>query len=364
MAALKKLLLLADILANGGQERQLALLATSLPADWRVRVWAMRGGAFERYLRERGVEVCLGDRRSRFDPLPAARLWRQLAEWRPDVVHAWSWISSLAAVPACRVLRIPLIDGMIQSGERESDPLGLKRLGMRWATLVVANTRSGLASWPVSRSRGRVVYNGFDWSRLEHVDTRSGRDDLTFTVVMAARMDPVKHYEVVMEAARRLSRDSKGWRFLLAGDGPQRPRLMSLAGELVEAGVVQFLTPGLEVLGVVAQAQVGVLMTNPAIAREGLSNSIMEYMALGLPVVCSDGGGSPELVLEGATGFLIPPGDAGALADRLAFLREHEDVRSRMGAAGRARIVDAFSVDRMAKDMIAVYEEALAGRVK
>jgi glycosyltransferase involved in cell wall biosynthesis len=103
-------------------------------------------------------------------------------------------------------------------------------------------------------------------------------------------------------------------------------------------------------------------MTNPRLAREGLSNSIMEYMALGLPVVCGDGGGNPELVLDGVTGFIVPPNDPGALAERLQYLRDHEAERRVMGAAGKARILGEFSVETMVDRMLRVYTEAMEGR--
>ena len=120
-----------------------------------------------------------------------------------------------------------------------------------------------------------------------------------------------------------------------------------------------FPEPGLEVLELVRDADVGVLMTNPALACEGLSNSIMEYMALGLPVVCGDGGGNRELVEDGITGFVIPPADPAPLVERLTYLHDHEEVRRAMGAAGRARISRDFSVDTMIRRMLDVYAEAI-----
>ena len=107
------------------------------------------------------------------------------------------------------------------------------------------------------------------------------------------------------------------------------------------------------------QSDVGVLMTNPRLANEGLSNSIMEYMAVGLPVVCGDGGGNPELVRDGVTGLIVPPGDADALADRLVRLRSDPALRAAMGDVGRARILSDFSVERMVRGMLRVYAEAL-----
>jgi len=353
-----RLLLVADTLTNGGLERQMSLLAASLPAEWQVRVWAMDGGPFEAYLRDAGIDVTVRQRHFRYDPLAAVALWSALRGWRPDVVHAWSWMSALAVAPMCRLVRVPLVDGMIRSGRVDSDHPRVKRLGMAMATLVVANTQAGLAAWGVSAAKGRVVYNGFDESRLGAVEPRQRPGDGRTTVIMTGRMTPVKHYEVVIEAARRLSRGSAGWRFVLVGDGPSRGHLQRLAGDLVDAGVVVFPEAGTEVLGLVRDADVGVLMTNPSLANEGFSNSIMEYMALGLPVVCGGGGGNPELVRHGVTGFIVPQADPAALADRLDYLRDHVDERRAMGAKGRERIFTELSVDVMVQRMLEVYREA------
>jgi glycosyltransferase involved in cell wall biosynthesis len=355
-----KVLILVDCLDNGGLERQMALLAARLPEEWRRHVWAIDGGPFKAYLRERGVAVSVHPRASRFDPRPAVALTRDLLRWRPDVVHSWSWMAALAAGPACRTLGIPHVDGMIQSGALETDFTGLKRLGMRLATVVVANTQAGLDAWGIPARKGRVVYNGFDDSRLPKCagdgSIPTGRP---FTVVMTGRLVPVKHYDVVIAAARALGERAAEWRFVLLGEGSDRERLRRDARDLIEAGTLVFLEPGLEILGLVRDADVGVLMTNPALAREGLSNSIMEYMALGLPVVCGEGGGNRELVEDGVTGFVISPGDPAALAERLAYLHDHEEVRRAMGAAGRARISRDFSVETMVRRMLEVYAEAI-----
>ncbi len=92
-----------------------------------------------------------------------------------------------------------------------------------------------------------------------------------------------------------------------------------------------FIDPGLEVLPLVRTADIGVLMSNEDLHREGCSNAIMEYMSCALPVVCSAGGGNPELVLEGETGYLVSSGDSAALADALALHRRSSRDRAPPG---------------------------------
>jgi glycosyltransferase involved in cell wall biosynthesis len=358
----RRVLFLADLLPNGGLERQLALLATGLPEDWDVRIVTLGGGPYEGLLRAQGLRLAIYPRRARFDPLPALHLWRDILRWRPDIVHAWGWMAALAAGPLCRLLGLPMLDGMIRSGALEHNATRLKRLGMYLSTLVIANSRSGLAAWDIGPRKGRVVYNGFDSSRAQSALSRTRPRDPAgpFTIVMTGRMVPTKHFSLVIDAARRISDEEDGWLFLLVGHGPDREALKREAEDLVKRGVVEFPEPGLEILDQVARADVGLLMTDPHYAVEGLSNSILEYMALGLPVVCGDGGGNPELVTDGEEGLLIPPDDVTSLVTALTTLRRRPELLARMGASGAARVARDFSTEAMVRAMLRVYEEALA----
>ena len=115
--------------------------------------------------------------------------------------------------------------------------------------------------------------------------------------------------------------------------------------DLVAAGRLSFPQVGIEAVEHMLSADAGVLMSDPAILAEGCPNSIMEYMACGLPVVCADSGGCRELTRDGETGFVVPPRDAGALAARLTYLRDHPDEGARMGEAGRVRVATEFTGD-------------------
>jgi len=362
-----KVLLLVDSLDNGGAERQMALLAAGLPSGWQRRVCTLGGGPFESHLRAKGITVEVLSRRSRLDPLPVVALWRSIVTARPDLVHSWSWISTLAAGPLCRLLRIPLIDGTIRTGGLQPEHLWLKRLGMACASLVVTNTHAGAQAWSVGPVKARVVHNGFDWSRLAAHSAARGsasqpRSDheRPFTVAMIGRMEPERDFRVVIAAARMLQKEAPSCRFVLVGDGTERAELLREAADLIGSGIVAFPAADIEVLGYVRDADVGVLMTDPKWAQEGCSNAIMEYMACGLPVVCAESGGNRELVEDGKTGFVIAPADPRALAQQIAYLRDHEAERRAMGAAGRQRIVESFSLQRMVDGFLRVYEEALS----
>ncbi|HJW74131.1 MAG TPA: glycosyltransferase [Thermoleophilia bacterium] len=349
--------MLKDALPNGGAERQLALLMRHLPDDVERRVWTMGGGPFVEEIESLGYRVEIARRAARFDVRPAISLWKLMASWRPDVVHSWNWMCSLAAIPACRLLGIPLVDGSIRSGIAPRRVL-VSKLCQHAATRVVANSEAGLRAWGVGGTKGRVVYNGLDPERLpSHVDP-GGTSRRPGTVVMTGRMVPQKDFSSLISAARELdAREPGEWRFLLVGVGPDRRRLTTLAGDLVEHGTVEFIDGGVDVMPFVREAHIGVLMSHEAIHKEGCSNAMMEFMASGLPVVCSGGGGNPELVVDGVTGFLVSAGDWRALVVRLVDLKDHPDSAEMMGEAGLTRIREKFGIKRMVQRWLEIYGE-------
>jgi len=355
-----RVLFLADSLANGGAERQLALLVKNLPAEWESRVWSLGRGAWAEDLREAGIPVEVHSRAWRWDITPAFHLWSLIRRWKPDVVHSWGWMGSMAAGPICAALHIPLVDGAIRSGALPLRRRLPQRMAMGWAALIVANSRAGLDAWGIGPHKGRVVHNAFDPNRLKGIRLQGHLKDRRFTVIMTGRMAPEKDYESFFGAARFLGSGSNGlWRFLAVGDGPERSTFQSMNSDLVKDGGVEFPEPGVEILNLVGAADVGVLMTNASLHAEGCSNSILEYMACGLPVVCSEGGGNRELVADGEAGVVVRPADPVHLAGTLLWLKENPDIASRLGDKGRAAVGERFTVERMVSDITAIYSEVL-----
>ena len=205
-----RILLVCDSLSNGGAERQMALLATALPAVHERLVCSIDDGPFASVLRGQGVEVVSLGRKWRADLSPVSRLARLIFAFKPDVVHGWGWMSALAAVPPCKLLGIPLIDGSIRSGGVLSHRSSMYWWTARLADQVVANSRSGLAAHPVPRRKGRVIHNGFDNARIPPERPALQSSDERFRVVMAARMAPEKDFDTFLSAARLLSREERG----------------------------------------------------------------------------------------------------------------------------------------------------------
>lgn len=359
-----RLLLVCDNLGNGGAERQMTLLARSLPDDYRVRVFSLEEGPYVDVLSEAGVELLIDRRRSRYDVSPALRLRQEMVRWRPDIVHAWGWMSSAASIIPCRLLGVPLVDGTIRTGRPPARWTRFKRFLVLRADAVIANSEAGLVAHRLQRSGSFVVHNGFESGRVPRdCHGSAASEDRPVEVVMASRMVPGKDFDTLIDVAVVMSREGRRVRFTLMGDGPDRERLTARCQALRDVGLVRLLdcAPS-EVMPILEAADVGVLLADTRCLAEGLSNSIMEYMACGLPVVATDSGGSPEIVSDGGTGLLVPACDPAAVADALYRLIDEPETARRFGEAGRERIRTQFSTEAMVEKTIAVYESVIRGR--
>lgn len=352
-----RILLLADALNQGGAERQLSLLARWMPLEWSPTVWASSGGFFEDELLHSGVDLHVSGKLSSVDPLPLLDLATFMADLRPDIVHAWGWMTALWALPACRLSGTPLVTGFVRMG---TPPLHLRkgRFMMKVAgsgDRVIANSAAGLASWGIPQNRGRVIPNGFDPLRLPRPEDRRERTG-PFTVVMSANISPLKDHGTMTAALRLLLDRGCDVRFVALGDGPGMPALRRETADLLASGAL--VLPGRvpDVMPVLLEADAGLLLSSRG---EGCSNSIMEYMAASLPTVCTGEGGNPELVTDGVTGFLVLPRSPEEVASRVEVLASDTEMAHELGRRARLRLEEDYSVEAMVRRTVEVYRELL-----
>jgi len=353
-----------DSLRAGGKERQLLeLLKGLLRSNIQVLLGVMDPGDFFKRDAE-ALGITIGDirRRRRRDPFVFRRMWQLLQSYKPDVIHTHDWMTSFYALPLAKALGVPLVNGSIRNSfHRNGLRWDLERLLLCASDGVVANSDAGLRSRRFAMSSTKtVIRNGFDDSRLTKLRPpqeirRALNISVEKVVGMVAVFKDHKDYPTYLSAAREVLSRRDDVVFLAVGDGEN---LEACKRGVHDCTGIRFVGGSKDVESVVNIFDVGVLATY----REGISNSIMEYMALGKPVVASAGGGTCELVTDGCTGFLVPPREPQILADRICQLLDDGDMRRRMGSAGRRRIEEAFSAHRLTTDTLNFYETVLHAR--
>ena len=269
-------------------------------------------------------------------------------------------MTSVYAIPVAKKLDIKLVNGVIRNATRHSlcdKSFLLPKITFPFSDRIVANSRAGLAAYRVPKNLESCVKNGFDFQRIANLrDVNQVRNNLHITteqvVGMVATFSKFKDYDTYIKAAQIVLRQRNDVTFLAIGDGPNLENIRkSLSLDLYQ----RILFPGRlkDVESVVNIFDVGVLSTH----SEGISNSIMEYMALGKPVVATDSGGNNELVLEGRTGFLVSTSDAVQMGNCIERLLKDSELARRMGAKGKQRIEKEFSIERMTDNFLALYRE-------
>ena len=352
----------------GGAERQFVERLRRHPDGFRAVVGCLEAsGPMLSQVRALGYEPrvfpLLG---SMLRPNTAVQIGRMAALIRKEgikVVHGTDFNTNLLGLAAAKlsgakaiVSRVDL--GHLRSGfgkwHREAE-----KLNARLADLVVANAEAVrdvcIREEGVKPQNVMVVRNGLDLSLFDGLAAQPLQAPLPDgpLVAVIGNLWPVKGHRTLVEAVAKLPPALHRFRFVCAGEGPEREFLTRRIAELGLAERIVLLGHRLDVPALLVRAQAACLCSS----AEGLSNALMEAMAARLPIVATDVGGNPELARE--NGMLVPYGDAAALAAGLTELLSAPERMRAMGQRGRQHIELELTMDRMAEGHGALYRRAL-----
>ncbi|MDX6721497.1 MAG: hypothetical protein QOJ63_3751 [Solirubrobacteraceae bacterium] len=288
--------------------------------------------------------------------LPALRSWlsRRVAAFQPDVVHAHLFHASVMVAS----LRRPRDSAFVLSHQHgDKFQVGRSRLleladriAVRHFDQVVGCSQSVadylLYRYGLAPTRVSYVRNG--WSGRPRPPSA---DPLGQRVICVAHLSAQKNHRVLIEAIAKVRERASDVCLQLVGDGADRAELEAYARRRGLEDSVEFLGRVDDVWPLLAEAHVFVL----ASLYEPLGIAALEAMAAGLPVVASSVGGLREIVRDGTTGYLVPPGDAELLAARIAELLGDRQLASTMGLRGR-EVAEEYRSERMAEGYARVYE--------
>jgi sugar transferase (PEP-CTERM/EpsH1 system associated) len=364
--------------AVGGLENGLVNLINNIPADRyrHVVISLTETSAFESRITQPGVRVIPLHKRAGQDWSIHARLWKMLKALRPAILHTRNLPTlECQVVGWCAGVRARV------HGEHGRDTYDLRGETTRYNLLrrsvrplvhrYIAVSRD-LEAWLTQTIRvrpGRLtqIYNGVDVRRFEprkgaraNVLPARFAPDGAIVFGTAGRLQAVKDQPTLARAFVELVRGHPAARaaarLVIIGDGQLREECARI---LAEGGVAELAWLAGERNDVPKCLQALDVFILPSIA-EGISNTILEAMATGLPVIATAVGGNPELVTDGASGILVPPSDAKAMAAAMRRYIDDRGLVTRHGAEGRRIAATRFALDTMVRNYVDVYDAVLA----
>lgn len=374
-----RVLKIVPTLLCGGTENQFLTLSRALNGGrFQIDLACLRRrGPFVAEAAQRGLELReypIGPFRSLRTLALQTQFARDIVQRRVQIVHAYNFYGNVFAIPPARLAAAPVIIASIRDRGPYLSPMQLRvqRLVCRAATRVVVNA-DAVRDWLVDQgydpARIVVIPNGVDLSRFEApVDRDAVRREFglapgTPLITVVSRLVRLKGIEQFLEAAALLAPRFPAARFLVvgeaaAGDHHYQQELAQLAGRLGIATRVHFAGLRLDVPALLGSATVSVM---PSL-NEALSNALLESMAAGAPTVATRVGGTPEAVADGATGLLVPPGDAAAMAAAVGRLLQEPGLAGALGRAGQLAVTNRFSLARMVEATERLYVDLVEQR--
>jgi glycosyltransferase involved in cell wall biosynthesis len=379
-----RLALVIPTMDQGGAEKQLCLLAENLPRDqFDVRVFLLtRDGPLTERLRNAGIKVVVIGKRFKVDPTALFRLRKQFKAFQPDIVHTWLFAANSFGRVAARMASVPRImasERCVDLWKTSAHFLIDRRLAGFTDTITVNS--QGIADFYVGHGipgdKFRVIHNGimpkdaeaskleagnvesceFRTGELQSVDASSARESLQVAdgrrlILAVGRLWPQKRYRDLIWAAELMGTMRGDTTLVIVGDGPQSAELLRHRDAISTPLHVRFAGHRSDVADLLPHADVFWIGSE----YEGQSNSVIEAMQAGVPVVASDIAGNRDLVLPGETGFIVDLGDTADFARQTHKLLEDPELARRMGEAAKQRIANEFSVEKMVNAYVKLYQ--------
>jgi glycosyltransferase involved in cell wall biosynthesis len=356
-----KILFFIDSLVSGGKERRLTELVRTLKTqpDIDFELVVMNSNIHYQEVLNLGINIHFIIRKTKKDISVFSRFYKLCKSYRPDIIHCWDSMTAVYLVPACILLNIKLVNGMVVNSPVKQNILNKDwlraKLTFPFSDVIVGNSNAGLSAYKAPKNKSTVIYNGFNFDRTQNLrDKEIARKEINavsgFVIGMVASFSGSKDYKTYYKAAQILLSKRTDITFLAIGKRTDSEE----SRDIIDDQYIEHFRLLGELSGVeslVNIMDICVLST----FTEGVSNSILEYMALGKPVVATAGGGTNEIVRDKVTGFLISPSDPEELALKLETLLNDADLCARMGLAGKERIIDEFSIDAMVRKYINLY---------
>ena len=359
-----RILFLIDGLHRGGKERRVVQLIKGLNEKGYNDLYMISSLDSITYeeIYDYHINISIISRKEKkFFP----RLIKKINEISPDIIQTWSLISSFH-YNCIRFLckkRPKYICSYISDCNYSHIPIKKKLTVLSshlLADAITGNSMAGLKSYKAPSKKSLCLYNGFDFERtLVKYDLKEIKDKYHIStnkvVSMFARMQYHKDYHTFILAAKMILEKNDDVTFLCVGGGPMYDSINAMVENPFKDKIL-LLGQIDNVDELISITDISVLCTNSNKHKEGISNSILESLAFGKPVIATRGGGTDEIIRDGINGFLIEPNNSIVLRDKLSVLLQNTQLQLdfKKNAIEFAR--NNFSLEKSSTQYIDLYE--------
>lgn len=361
-----KVLFLIDTLGSGGKERRLTelLKALRLKQSIEIELAVMSNDIHYEEVLNLGINIHKIIRKTTKDISVFRKFYVLIRNCRPDIVHCWDSMTAVYVAITCQSLHCKLVNGMVIDSPLKRNIFNKywlrARLTFPFSDVIIGNSKAGLIAYNAPERKSVVIHNGFNFDRTNNIISSDLiRRELgiatEFIVGMVAAYSKLKDYPTYYMAAQQLLERRSDVTFLAIGPGTDSTESLNLIDKK-HIDNFRLLGKRADIESFINAMDVCILST----FTEGVSNSILEYMALGKPVIATMGGGTDEIVTDKRTGFLINPSSPYELADKIELLLNDPILCKEMGSAGGERIKNEFSIDQMVKKHLDLYMELMS----
>jgi glycosyltransferase involved in cell wall biosynthesis len=361
----KKILFFIGSLISGGKQRRLIELLTYLEKKTGYElliVIAYNQIDYPAFYRLESKHIILNKKPDFKDPRLFYRMYKICKSFKPDIIHTWGSMQTFYMIPSAIINRIPLINSQITSAKPNNRFDFVNALNFHFSKYITSNSVAGLESYGLKQNdKYRVIYNGINLDRFKNLPTadqikKEMQIETKYSVVMVASFTENKNYDKYLDICEYVNKIRSDITFIAVGDGYKLEEIKSKARRLIIRNL-KFTGRINNVEEVVQACDVGILLSNEKVHGEGVSNSIMEYMALSKPVIANDAGGTREILRHNENGILISNENPQEIAVMLMELIDNPQLCASLGQTGRKIIEQEFSLKNMGETFECLYRE-------
>jgi glycosyltransferase involved in cell wall biosynthesis len=300
------------------------------------------------------------------------KLRKVIKTFKPDIIHSWDITASGYLHLANAFINKTVLHGVIYDASAKLNSFNKSlyyriKLFTPFSKVFISNSMAGIKSYGTPLRKSVCIYNGIDLNRFNNLKKTNeveqeifgGNKGDRFIITMVAAFEIRKDYDTLIQAAVTICQQNKKFTFLLIGDGIGIEEEKKKVPASLLNKQIFFLGSRHDVESILQIADAGALITNAANHGEGISNSIVEYMASRKPVIATRGGGTDEIVKDGVNGFLIDPKNASQIIEKIETLERDPALSQTLGKNAYELVYNKFNLEKMTGSYVDLYRKYL-----